>query len=110
MPSSQPIGISQQPFSSNDGKQHHPGLGYLPLPLPCGGVYLASLIVENGRTWMQERAYRWHGNLKLKGSVLQSGNGQPQGKQCTLPVRLNPGCYGNHLSHPPFKQRYDCLK
>lgn len=56
---------------------------------------------------MQERECKLCGNLKLKANALKSGNGQPQGEQCTLPIRLNPGCYGNHLSHPPFKPRYD---
>lgn len=43
------VGISQQPFSSNGGKQHLPELGYSPLSLPCGGVCLTNLMVEDGR-------------------------------------------------------------
>lgn len=72
------------------------------------GVCLTCLTAE-GRTWVLERECKWCGNLKLKGNALKSCNGQPWGEQYILPVRLNLGCYGNYRSHPPFKQRYDCV-
>lgn len=80
--------IAQQSFSSSGGKQQHPGLGYSPLPLPCGGVCWPSLMVEDGRTWMQDRECKSCSNLKLEGNALKSCTGQPWGEQCTLPVRL----------------------
>lgn len=103
-PSYQLIGSPQQPLSSSRDEQQHPVLGYSTPAQPYREVCLSRLIVENGRTWMQHRDCKWFDNLKLKKNVLKSDKGQPQGEQCVLSIRLHPGCYGNHLSHPPFRQ------
>lgn len=104
VPSCQPTGISLQPLSSTGAKQQHPGLGSLLLPFPCGGDYFASLIEESGRTRMQERECKWCDNLKLRGNTLKPGNGQPQGEQCTPPVRLHLVSMGT-TDHIPLSNR-----